>query len=101
MTPTRLSMVTTNASVVARLVLGYGLQIQTAVTTYRIHASLPNRRVSLIMKTSSIGTACIAAEDLSSTSILNNPAMLQYQEDTQAYVKVDKVSSNNIISLHN
>jgi len=55
---TRLSMVTTNVSV-ARLQLGNGLLIQTVVTMYRIH--VPNRRVSLIMKTSSIGTACIAA----------------------------------------
>ena len=81
MKTTRLSMVTTNVSVAERGVLGYGQQIQTAVTTYHIHASLPNRRVSLTMRTSGIGTACIAAEDLSLASILNNPAMLRYQEE--------------------
>ena len=77
MKTTRLLMVTTNVSV-ARLQLGNGLQIQTVVTMYRIH--VPNRRVSLTMKTSIIGTACIAVEVLSSASI-NNPAMLQYQEE--------------------
>ena len=91
----RLSMVTTNVSL-ARLQLGNGLQTQTVVTMYRTH--VPNQRVSLTMKTSSIGTACIAVEVLSSASI-NNPAMLQYQtkKNTTGLCKVkeDKVSSNN------
>lgn len=57
-----LSGMTSSVTKRARSVLGYGLQIQTAVTTYRIH--VPNQRVSLTMKTSSIGTAYIAVAEV-------------------------------------
>lgn len=53
---------TSSATKRARLELGYGLQIQTAATMYRTH--VPNQRVSLTMKTSSIGTASFAAAEV-------------------------------------
>lgn len=93
-----LSGMTSSVTKRARSVLGYGLQIQTAVTTYRIH--VPNQRVSLTMETSSIGTVSFAAAEIEKYSFQGLQGGEQGDERfvSSSYYILEKSYQSSVVS---